>query len=244
MIYKTFLEKLRAVCLEKGLKLQLIGFAGNDKDFPIYKIVVPGTAKNKKTIFFSAGIHGNEPAGPWAVIEFLKKFSPKKYRGPRMVIVPVMNPFGFENNKRRNAVGIDINRHFRDSRLRGDNKLIYDNIKDENVFFFHSMHEDPDVKKFYAYGYEEKPEKIYRDVVKVGGGFFKINKSKKIYGDVSENGLVLNDKGGSLENRLVHDRIPFILCTETPGKEPFEKRTRANAKIMKKVLEFCIRNSD
>jgi hypothetical protein len=237
--YNLFLKELKSICNKKGLKLQLIGFAGNDKNFPIYRVVIMGVASKNKTILFSAGVHGDEPAGPWAVLEFLKNFSLKEYRGPRIIIIPVMNPFGFENNKRRNSVRIDVNRHFCDSRLTGDNRLIYESINGEGVFFFHSMHEDPDVKKFYAYGYERKIEKIYRDVVKVGGYFFRINKNKKIYGDVSENGLILNDKGGTLENRLFYDGVPFVLCTETPGKEPLEKRIMANVKIMKKVIKFC-----
>lgn len=243
MIYSLFLEELHSVCKEKGLRPRVIGFAGKDKELPIYKIVIPAVGRPRKTVLFAAGMHGNETAGSWAVISFLKRYSPDKYNNLRIVILPVANPYGFDNNKRRNSFGKDLNRHFCDPRLTEDNKILYNSIADENIHFFHSMHEDPDERNFYAYGYEKNTEKIYRDIVKFGGRFFPINNKKKIYGDVADKGLILNIKDGSLEQRLTNDGVPYVICTETPGKQPFSERVEANARMMKKVIQFCNKKS-
>lgn len=61
-------------------------------------------------IYISAGIHGDEPAGPLAVLELLRQ-----NRWPAAVDVwlcPCLNPAGFSLNRRENAQGLDLNRQY------------------------------------------------------------------------------------------------------------------------------------
>jgi murein peptide amidase A len=63
------------------------------------------------SIYLSAGIHGDEPAGPLAVWELLKQD-----RWPAdmdMRLVPCLNPAGVVLNRRENAAGRDLNRDYR-----------------------------------------------------------------------------------------------------------------------------------
>jgi protein MpaA len=60
--------------------------------------------------YLSAGIHGDEPAGPLAVQRLLAE-----NRWPANVelwLCPCLNPSGFARNTRENATGIDLNRQF------------------------------------------------------------------------------------------------------------------------------------
>jgi protein MpaA len=64
----------------------------------------------RKRIYISAGIHGDEPAGPLAVLELLKA-----NQWPDRVdiwLCPCLNPTGFPLNRRENAQGIDLNRQY------------------------------------------------------------------------------------------------------------------------------------
>src|SRR5437016_1461172 len=68
------------------------------------------TAKARKRLYISTGIHGDEPAGPLAILEALKE-----NRWPSDVdiwLCPCLNPAGFLRNSRENALGIDLNRDY------------------------------------------------------------------------------------------------------------------------------------
>ncbi len=61
-------------------------------------------------IYISAGIHGDEPAGPLAVMQLLRE-----NRWPEhveVVLCPCLNPGGFARNIRENAEKIDLNRQY------------------------------------------------------------------------------------------------------------------------------------
>ncbi len=61
-------------------------------------------------LYLSAGIHGDEPAGPLAVLELLRR-----NRFPSALelwLCPCLNPAGFPLNRRENAGGVDLNREY------------------------------------------------------------------------------------------------------------------------------------
>jgi len=62
-------------------------------------------------IYLSAGIHGDEPAGPLAALRLLQE-----NRWPanaELWFCPCLNPMGFVLNRRENADGKDLNRDYR-----------------------------------------------------------------------------------------------------------------------------------
>src|SRR6185312_15028223 len=66
--------------------------------------------RNAKRIYLSAGIHGDEPAGPLAALQLLQE-----NRWPENVdlwFCPCLNPIGFTLNTRENSRGIDLNREY------------------------------------------------------------------------------------------------------------------------------------
>src|SRR5690625_2477570 len=61
------------------------------------------------SIYVSAGIHGDEPAGPLAVLELLRTGLPHDLS---WTICPVLNPTGLEKGTRENFAGVDLNRDY------------------------------------------------------------------------------------------------------------------------------------
>ncbi len=63
-------------------------------------------------ILITAGIHGDEATGVYAAIELIEELKKEKVAGS-VVVVPVVNPLGFEARKRENPVdNVDLNRVF------------------------------------------------------------------------------------------------------------------------------------
>lgn len=102
-------------------------------------------------LILSAGIHGDEPAGPAALLRFLQE---GKYLSHEIdwVLMPALNPSGLRLGTRENADGIDLNRDF----LRGDTTEVAAVIRwhkaqatPPDAHF--SLHEDWEAKGFYMY---------------------------------------------------------------------------------------------
>ncbi len=214
-----------------------IGKVGFKKEYPIYKIVINENKKDK-TVCFTTGIHGEEVAGPWTILKFLEKLNIKKLKNTKIIIFPVANPSGFDKNKRFNWQKKNLNALFCNKKLSGENKILFEALNKEKIYFFHALHEDIDEKSFYLYNFEKKPEKIYRDIIKLSKKYFSTNLSKEIYGDKAIGGLIINRTDGSFEDKLFRDGTPYSMCTETPGKKPLKQRVDLNVKIMDLVIKF------
>ena len=63
-----------------------------------------------KRLYISTGIHGDEPAGPLAVLRLLQADSWPAHAD--LWICPCLNPTGFPANTRENAGGLDLNRQY------------------------------------------------------------------------------------------------------------------------------------
>lgn len=75
----------------------------------------------ENTVLVTAGLHGNEKMGVWALLFFLRilaregaeTLALKDLRADtRLVVVPVANPTGFTDDTRQNRNGVDLNRNF------------------------------------------------------------------------------------------------------------------------------------
>ena len=69
------------------------------------------------------GIHGDEPGAALAVSRLARALDP---RGPRIVLVPAVNPDGLAANTKDNARGVDLNRNFPATNFRVDHPAGYD----------------------------------------------------------------------------------------------------------------------
>src|SRR4030067_1259021 len=83
--------------------------------YPIYMLQY---GEGDKSVYLSAGMHGDEPAGVEALIRFLEGSGDtgegikKWYDKYQFTIIPCINPTGIEKGIRENIKGIDLNREF------------------------------------------------------------------------------------------------------------------------------------
>jgi predicted deacylase len=65
----------------------------------------------RKHLYISSGMHGDEPAGPLAVLSLIEENDwPAEIS---LFVIPCFNPGGFVRNTRENEDGIDLNRDYR-----------------------------------------------------------------------------------------------------------------------------------
>lgn len=107
---RSFLTQVEAAGKSAGFRVETFGeIAG----FPLFALTkrTPGP---RPRIYLSAGIHGDEPAPPLALLEMLEAglFDDRAV----WFICPLLNPVGFTLGTRENANSLDLNRDCKDLR--------------------------------------------------------------------------------------------------------------------------------
>ncbi len=102
-------------------------------------------------IAIAAGLHGDEPAGPWALLELLEGDaldSSFSYR-----IWPCINVTGFDARTRESAQGVDLNRTFSGDGESPEACAVLETNRDRKFALSLDLHEDCDATGFYCYEY-------------------------------------------------------------------------------------------
>ncbi|MBK9989229.1 MAG: hypothetical protein IPP19_00455 [Verrucomicrobia bacterium] len=75
---------------------------GNNYEIPRYVFAGPIEGQSPIRLGIFAGLHGDEPAGPDALVIFLTELlrDPSRARGYELYIYPVTNPTGYEDDTR------------------------------------------------------------------------------------------------------------------------------------------------
>lgn len=238
--YRAFISQLRAICKEQEIQLN---FKRLKNGYRFHYIKLNDKPK-KKTVCFSAGIHGDEIAGPWAILKFLKE---PINTDVRLLIFPLANPYGFDNNSRYNDKRQDINRRFCDEVLEDEAKVIYDLLRKGKLDLFHSLHEWEGRSGFYLYASDRNKATIYEKLANLARPYFNVFDYTKINHERAYNGVVWHPETpytdtrsrSALENKMYLDGIHY-LATETPSKANLEERVNLTVDIMKYVINEVI----
>lgn len=102
-----------------------------------------------RRIYLSAGIHGDEPAGPLAIRELLREnVWPAD---ADLFLCPCLNPTGFKLNRRESDQGIDLNRDYRQPRT-AETRAHIGWLENQPLFdLCLCLHEDWEAHGFYVY---------------------------------------------------------------------------------------------
>ena len=105
----------------------------------------------QRAVTIAAGVHGDEPAGPWALLEIVESGildSSFAYR-----LWPCTNPTGFDSGTRESAGGVDVNRTFGRGGQSPEARAIITANRDRTFVLSLDLHEDVDAEGFYCYEY-------------------------------------------------------------------------------------------
>jgi len=148
---------------------------------------VPATPTRR--IYISAGIHGDEPAGPLAVLELLR--ANQWPECAEIWLCPCLNPTGFPLNKRESAAGVDLNRDYRHLRAPEIRAHVTWLERQPPMDLSLCLHEDWEAHGFYVYelnpaGRPSLAEPIVRAVSRV----CPIDSSALIDGREARDGII------------------------------------------------------
>jgi protein MpaA len=198
--------------------------------------------------YLSAGIHGDEVAGPIAVLEMLR--TADFFSGFDTTIFPILNPEGLARGKRENAEGIDLNRDYRKTKseeIRSHLEILSALGRFDAAMF---LHEDFEGKGAYLYELNESPARdLGQRIIAAMGEHVPIDLRPEIEDFPARGGILqradLVRKMGPIEDReewpeaiylsLYHSRVTYT--TETPLPFPLGKRVAAQIAAVRTLLE-------
>lgn len=128
-----------------GLRIREVACVGAPRTLLLAELGDP----RLPVVTISAGIHGDEPAGVWALLSIVADGlldSRYSYR-----LWPCFNPSGFDAGTRANAEGIDVNRSFGRGGNSPEAKAILTANRDRMFALSIDLHEDHEAAGFYLY---------------------------------------------------------------------------------------------
>jgi hypothetical protein len=192
-------------------------------------------------IYLSAGIHGDEPAPPLALLALLEAglFD----RRATWFLCPLLNPAGFTLGTRESAEGLDLNRDYRDPKSREIRAHVAWLQRQPNFDLALCLHEDWEATGFYLYELNPRGRRsVAEPVIAAVAAGFPIDPSEQIDGRPARAGIV-RPGGDPLARELwpeaiyLSDRHHSLSYTfETPSGLPLERRLAAQRAAVGAVL--------
>lgn len=236
--HEELVERLVDSSKSPHVVLELLGsFTVNNTLYPMYLVHLGEPAPHKLNVLISAGIHGDEPAGVEAALQFIEYNvdNPSLLSHYNFVIYPCDNPYGWEQGTRENSQGLDLNRQFHVSDPSPEVEFIMSGLKGKCFDLVYEMHEDYDSPGFYLYECGEDPaaylgESIIHEISAFG---FPINRSHIIENRRAKNGIIRVNMLTYRKTRLPKSFYAYrecggqVLTLETPSTcLPFNDRVR------------------
>jgi hypothetical protein len=186
---RAVLRDVAAAAQEHGWTSKIFHESGEFKWLALHRNPESTSRNPGVRIYISAGIHGDEPAGPLAALRLLQEnnWPPDA----EIFFLPCLNPVGFTLNKRENADGIDLNRDYRNPKAAETRAHIAWLERQPRFDLYLCLHEDWESHGFYLY--EQNPddkvslaEKIVEAVKKV----CPVDPSEIIEDRPAQNGII------------------------------------------------------
>jgi predicted deacylase len=197
---RAVLRDVETAAQQHGWTSEIFHKAGEFKWFALHR-KPPSTLNSQPStrLYISAGIHGDEPAGPLAALRLLQEnnWPPDA----EIFFLPCLNPVGFTLNKRENADGVDLNRDYRNPQAAETRAHIAWLERQPKFNLYLCLHEDWESHGFYLY--EQNPDE------KISLAEKMIESVQKICPiDLSENIEGRAAKGGILRPNIVPQERP------------------------------------
>jgi protein MpaA len=206
-----------------------------------------------------AGIHGDEPAGVEAVLQWLEGLPALGPYLPaaELVIFPCLNPSGYERNRRINDDGIDLNRQYKSPRAPIEVRAVRNTLGQLSVGsggrrfdLSIEFHEDVDSPGFYLYELIGHRRPIGRALITAAARRLPINVDNTIEGADAEAGIIRRDRRAVRQRRsrwphalyLFHLGTPHCLTFETPVSAPLARRSEVHASLFTLAMQLSARS--
>ncbi len=225
-----------------GLQIETIArFAHEGADQAIVRVRLTGPYAGHDPIRLGlfAGIHGDEPAGCSALVDFAIALAadPARLAGFELFIYPVVNPSGYERGTRANHAGKDLNREF----WRGSTEVEVRAIERElRAHAFHgiiTLHADDTCEGVYGYAHGRTlNEALLAPALTAAKPFLPIDARGVIDGFPARAGLICDCFPGVLSAPPEQQPKPFDLIFETPACASLAQQVSATVAALDAII--------
>ncbi len=222
---------------------------GTVKDDPIYSVSLSLNPGERRKILLSAGTHGDEPAGPEAVLRFLERDNTTLLTHFDFLILPCVNPYGYVHNTRENGDGADINRSFEDDST-PEAGIVKRALRGRRFDFFIEFHEDWEFSGFYLFENRRDGDLIGPEIIRSVEKVAPIHRDSTIDDFSASDGVLSPDLEAeeigyqAMPLYIYNFHSDHIVTCETPSQLDLEQRITAHLAALDTALEYYARTGD
>lgn len=206
---------------------------------PRFVFVGPPAEHDPIRVGLFAGIHGDEPAGPEALVDLLLKLAetPDRAKGYDLVVYPVCNPTGWEAGTRESDAGPDLNREFWRSSVQPEVRILEAELRAHQFNGLITLHSDDTAEGIYGFAHGRLlNEELLRPALRACEGVLSRDPRARIDGFPATESILCDCYPGVLSAPPEQQPKPFDLIFETPGLAPLETQVAATVQVLESVL--------
>jgi protein MpaA len=215
---------------------------GKRYELPRYLFVGPRGGDTPIRIGIFAGIHGDEPEGIHAIVQFIKllEAKPELAAGYYLSFYPVCNPTGFEDATRFSRSGKDLNREFWKNSAEPEVRLLQAELVSRSFQGIISLHTDDTSDGFYGFVNGTTLTKdLIKPALQAAEKFLPRDERPVIDGFRARNGIIRDSYEGILSAPPKVRPRPFEIILETPATPPeYLKELAFVAALQTILLEY------
>jgi hypothetical protein len=215
---------------------------GTGKPFllPRYLFIGPAGGDNPLRVGLFGGIHGDEPEGVDALMEFLVLLDqqPDLARGYCLFVYPICNPSGYEDGTRHTRRGRDLNREFWNGSEEPEIVVLQRELVHHAFDGVISLHEDSTCEGVYGYARGATiAENLLVPALRAAEVFIARDRRPRIDGFNAFNGIIRDCFEGVLSPPPVVRPRPFEVILETPQQADALRQRNAMVAALRVMLE-------
>lgn len=229
-----------------------VSVAGHVCDMPILT-AGRSSASTNPLVLLVGGIHGDEPAGVEAAVNWME--SGKADRWPvNWLVLPCANPCGWTLDRRTASADHDLNRSFNLAECCDEIQIIRAALADKRFAFSMDFHEDCDAPGYYLCEIKARPPFAGEQMIAAVEAVLPIWDVPRLDGrKAASRGCVRRSSISPtslhrrrlwpLEFHLLRHHTQHTFCSESPMSFPIKERVRAHHAALEAALNVLINNS-
>lgn len=224
--------------------------------FMLYRSQLSRSRKKGPTVMLSAGVHGDEPAGVYALLDFLNSGAREYGDRCNFVVFPCVNPSGFEADTRCTMNGVNLNRSFGVGSAQPEVAALEEWLQyDARRFRLHiDLHEDnpiapDDPRACYLYEWMRDHRcRIGRQLIDALPPGAAVCLLPTIEQEENDRGVIAYPEAlrnakyvvGPLDAYTMKHRTDHTIVTETPAIWSMEKRIAVQRLWLRRALDLVL----
>ncbi len=212
---------------------------GGIYELPRYIFVGPKGGDDPLRIGLFAGVHGDEPEGTHALIQFLAGLErePELATGYTLFAYPICNPTGVEDATRHSRNGKDLNREFWRDSAEPEVKLLQSELVAHSFHGIIALHTDDTSHGFYGFAQGATLTRhLIGPALAAAAEFLPRNDDDQIDGFPARNGVIRTCYDGVLSAPPRVRPRPFEITLETPKAAPNYLKEAASVAALSTIL--------